>query len=146
MDLFRGGPDIPSHLATREFFELARDRMDSGGVVMMNVFDLAPDHPLLASIAATLAPAFPAIFVRSRRQMNHVVMAFPEPRTLAEVRAALERAPLPVAAIARDVARDVRPLSPDRGAIVLTDDRAPVEQLTRRMMESARIAGLLPSR
>ena len=146
MDLFRGGPDIPSHLATREFYELARGRLNRAGVLMVNVFDIAPGHPLLASIATTLSYAFPAIFVRTHRQMNHVVLAFGEPRSLSEVRAALDAAPLPVSEIAHEVSRDVRPFSPDRGAIVLTDDRAPVEGLTRRMMEAARTAGVLPSR
>ncbi len=144
MDLFRGGPEVPSHLATREFFELARQRLNPGGVLMVNVFDIAPGHPLLATLAATLSQAFPAIFVRTRRQMNHVVVAFAEPRSLTEVRAALDAAPLPVADIARAVSRDVRPLSADRDALVLTDDRAPVERLTQRMMEAARIAGVLP--
>jgi hypothetical protein len=146
MDLFRGGPEIPSHLATREFYELARGRLNHGGVLMVNVFDIAPGHPLLASIATTLSYAFPTMFVRSRHRMNHVVMAFGEPRSLSEVRAALDAAPLPVSEIAGEVSRDVRPFSPDREAIVLTDDRAPVERLTRRMMDAARTAGVLPSR
>jgi predicted membrane-bound spermidine synthase len=146
MDLFRGGPEIPSHLATLEFYELARSRLNHGGVLMVNVFDIAPGHPLLASITTTLSHAFPTIFVHSRQQANHVVMSFREPRNLSEVRAALDAAPLPVSEIAREVSRSVRPLSPDRAAMVLTDDRAPVERLTRRMMEAARAAGALPSR
>lgn len=76
--------------------------------------------------------------------MNHVVMAFGEPRGLAEIRGALDGAPLPVSEIALEVSRDLRPLPPDREALVLTDDRAPVERLTRQMMEAARTAGVLP--
>jgi predicted membrane-bound spermidine synthase len=146
VDLFRGGPDIPSHLATREFYELARGRLNPAGVLMVNVFDIAPGHPLLASIATTLSFAFPTVFVRTQHQMNHVVMAFAEPRSLSEVRGTLDAAPLAQSEIASEVSREVRPLSPDPGAIVLTDDRAPVEQLTRRMMDAARVAGVLPSR
>jgi hypothetical protein len=138
MDLFRGGPEIPGHLATREFYELARARLDPGGVLMINVFDLAPGHPLLASIATTLSQVFPGILVRSHNQLNHTVLAFGEPRSLPEVRRALDAAPTPVAEIAREVSRDLQPFSPDRGAIILTDDRAPVEQLTRQMMAAAR--------
>jgi len=144
MDLFRGGPDVPSHLATREFYDLARRRLNPGGVLMANVFDLAPGHPLLASVVATLSGSFPAIHARTLRGMNHVIFAFPEPRSLSEIRTALDAAPPAVSDIAREVSREVRPLSPDRGAIVLTDDRAPVEQLTRGMMQAARRAGLLP--
>jgi predicted membrane-bound spermidine synthase len=146
MDLYRGGPEIPSHLTTLEFYELARSRLNRGGVLMVNVFDIAPGHPLLGSVASTLSRAFAGVFVRSHRGTNHMVLAFDEPRSPSEVRAALERAPLPVSEIAREVAREVRPLSPEGGALVLTDDRAPVERLTRRMMEAARQAGVLPSR
>jgi hypothetical protein len=146
MDLFRGGPDIPSHLATREFFELARRRLNPEGILMLNVFDIAPGHPLLACIATTLSQSFPALFVRTLSGMNHVVLAFAEPRSLPAIRVALETAPLSVSGIAAEVSRDLRPLSPDRSALVLTDDRAPVERLTGRMMADARAAGLLPKR
>src|SRR5262249_34099669 len=64
VDLFRGGPEIPSHLATREFYALARARLNRGGVLMVNAFDIAPGHPVLASVTATVSTAFPAIFVR----------------------------------------------------------------------------------
>ncbi len=142
-DLFRGGPDIPSHLATEEFFALARRHLAPGGVLMVNVFDVAPNHPLLASVATTVAQALPTVFVRSRRGMNHLLVAFGEPRSLAEVRAALETAPREVSEIAAEISREIRPFTPGSHELVLTDDRAPIEQLTRRMMESARSAGVL---
>lgn len=145
-DLFRGGPDIPAHLVTREFFGLVRERLRPGGVAMVNVFDLAPGHPLLASVAATVSAVFPSVYVRSRDEMNHVLVAFAEARELAQVRDALATAPPAVAGIAFAFAREVRswPLPP--GALVLTDDRAPVEDLTRRMVAAAREAGGLPPR
>lgn len=145
MDLFRGGPDIPSHLTTREYFELARNRLSPRGVLMVNVFDLAPGHPLLASLVATLSPSFPSIFVRSHHDANHVLLAFGEPRDLSEVRAELDAPPPSVSEIAREVSRELRPVLSVPGALVLTDDRAPVERLTRHMMEVARAAGLLPA-
>jgi predicted membrane-bound spermidine synthase len=146
MDLFRGGPEIPSHLATREFYQLARGRLNHGGVLMVNVFDIAPAHDLLASITASLSQPFSTIFVRSRNQMNHMILAFAEPRSLSEVRRDLEAAPSSVSDVAGEVSRELRPVSPDRGGIVLTDDRAPVEELTREMMAAARTEGLLPQR
>jgi predicted membrane-bound spermidine synthase len=144
MDLFRGGPEIPSHLATGEFYALARGRLNPGGVLMVNVFDIGPAHRLLASTTASLSSSFPSMFVRSRGQMNHTVLAFAEPRGLAEVRRDLDGAPSAVSDVAREISRELRPVSPDSGGIVLTDDRAPVEELTRQMMAAARTAGLLP--
>ncbi len=145
-DLFRGGPDIPSHLATVEFYELARGHLRPGGVLMVNVFDVAPGHPLLSSVAATLARVFPSVFVRTRNEMNHMLLAFAEARSLSNVRAALGAAPPAVSEIAREVSRDVRTPSYAPDAAVLTDDRAPVELLTGRMMQAARVAGTLPPR
>jgi len=145
MDLFRGGPDIPSHLATLEFYELARSRLNPGGVLMVNVFDLAPSHPLLASVATTLSYAFSGVYVRSLKEMNHIIIAFDERRSLAQVQASLAAAPAQVSEIAREFTQSLRQLSPDSGSQVLTDDRAPVEGLTRRMMAEARSAGLLPA-
>jgi hypothetical protein len=78
--------------------------------------------------------------------MNHVVLAFVEPRSLPAIRVALETAPPSVSGIASEVSRDLRPLFPDHAALVLTDDRAPVERLTGRMMADARAAGLIPPR
>jgi hypothetical protein len=145
-DLFRGGPDIPSHLATVEFYELARGHLRPGGVLMVNVFDAAPGHPLLSSVAATLARVLPSVFVRTRNEMNHVLVAFAEARSLSDVRAALDAAPPAVSEIAREVSREVRTPSYGPDTIVLTDDRAPVELLTGRMMQAARAAGMLPRR
>jgi hypothetical protein len=145
-DLFRGGPDIPSHLATVEFFELVRAHLRPGGVLMVNAFDLAPEHPLLASVAATLARTFPSVFVRSRRGMNHLLLAFAATRSLSEVRAALEAAPSAIADVAREAAAELRPPSYGPATAVLTDDRAPVEELTSRMMQAARAARTLPLR
>lgn len=145
-DLFRGGPDIPSHLATVEFFELARRHLRPGGVLMVNVFDLAPGHPLLASVAATLGRVFPSVFVRTRREMNHLLLACAEARSLDDLRTAVAAAPPAVSDVARELSRDVRPSPYRPEATVLTDDRAPIEQLTRRMMQEARVAGLLPPR
>jgi predicted membrane-bound spermidine synthase len=142
-DLFRGGPDIPSHLVTEEFFGLVRRRLRPGGVAMVNVFDVAPEHPVLVSVAATLARVFPSVFVRSRSGMNHVLVAFAEARGESEVHAALAPAPKAAADVAADFSRELRPLPAVPDALVLTDDRAPIEALTRRMMADARAAGVL---
>ena len=141
MDLFRGGPDIPSHLATLEFYELARSRLNRGGVLMVNVFDLAPGHPLLASIATTLVQAFPTLFVRSSNEMNHMVLAFGDRGASPRFGRSRRRAAA-VSEIARDVSRDLQHVVARSGRRRLTDDRAPIERLTRRMMASAGAAGL----
>jgi hypothetical protein len=97
-------------------------------------------------VTATLARVLPSVFVRTRNEMNHVLVAFAEVRSLSDVRAALDAAPPAVSEIAREVSREVRTPSYGPDTIVLTDDRAPVELLTGRMMQAARAAGIVPQR
>jgi hypothetical protein len=73
-----------------------------------------------------------------------VLLAFAEARSLAAVREALDAAPPAVSELAREVSRNVRPASYGPATTVLTDDRAPVEELTRQMMQAARVARLRP--
>ncbi len=143
-DLFRGGPEIPAHLVTVEFYALIRSHLARGGVFMLNVFDLAPGRALLRSVAATLARVFPAVLVRSR-EGNHLLLAFAEPRTAGEAQARL-LAPVgssTVTEIASEVAGALAPMA-WAGGEVLTDDRAPIERLTRAMLSEARAARVLP--
>ncbi len=49
---------VPAHLASREFFELARRRLEPGGVVACNVGALRLDDPVLRAIGTTMAAVF----------------------------------------------------------------------------------------
>jgi len=93
-----------------------------------------------------LGRVFPTVHVRSRNEMNHLLLAFAEERSLSDLQAALDAAPSAVADIAREVSRAVGPATYGQNATVFTDDRAPVERLTGRMMQTARAAGMLPER
>jgi len=52
---------IPPHLVTREFFELARNRLGKDGIIIMNVVDAAETNLLTQSIAATMRAVFPMV-------------------------------------------------------------------------------------
>lgn len=49
---------IPSHLASREFFSAARERLEPGGVIACNVGALRPADPVLQAIGATMLAVF----------------------------------------------------------------------------------------
>lgn len=49
---------IPAHLASREFFAAARERLEPGGVIACNVGALRPADPVLQAIGATLVAVF----------------------------------------------------------------------------------------
>jgi MFS family permease len=50
---------VPYHLLTREYFALARSRLRTGGVLLMNIVDQWPGSRLVASILGTLQQEFP---------------------------------------------------------------------------------------
>ena len=60
LDAYRQ-PYIPFYLATREFFELARDRLAPGGVVIVNVGHPEGSSELERVIGRTMAEAFPVV-------------------------------------------------------------------------------------
>ena len=107
---------------------------------MMNVFDANPKKELLLSTGATLRRVFPSVAVLAREDGNHIVLAFPRERSVPWVRDRLQHAdgsPV-VKQLARDAAHAIVDLVPPPEAPVFTDDHAPVEAMTRRMMAKYR--------
>ncbi|MBL8748299.1 MAG: fused MFS/spermidine synthase [Planctomycetes bacterium] len=49
---------VPAHLASREFFTAAKERLFDGGVLVCNVGALERDDPVLRAMGATLATVF----------------------------------------------------------------------------------------
>ena len=125
---------------TAEFFRLVRTRMAEGGLLMMNLLDVSRRRELLLSTVATLKGIFPSVFVFPRPYGNHILLAFPRPwlaRSIHERLGGLE-AMGPVGRLAQEAARDITELIPPAGTLVFTDDRAPVEEITRRMLAEYR--------
>lgn len=140
VDLYHGGPYVPFYLVTVEFFELVRSHLSEEGLLLMNVFDADPKKELLLSTGATLRRVFPSVAVLAREDGNHIVLAFPRERSVPWVRDRLQHAdgsPV-VKQLARDAAHAIVDLVPPPEAPVFTDDHAPVEAMTRRMMAKYR--------
>lgn len=136
----RYGSQIPHHLTTREFFELAREHLTEDGVLAYNVITtLSGSVDMPTALTRTLQAVFPQVYCFRASESQNVVLLATRARTrmtLAEYqqrlaalqarslqppRGLLERARLfrtePPAAVAR--------------ARVLADDFAPVEGLER---------------
>lgn len=136
VDLYHGGPYVPFYLATDEFYGEVAARLAPGGVLMLNVFDLGTPPDLLHAVAATLGRHFPTLLVLDRPGGNHTVFAFPRKLSLSAARRTLvegEQRERKVRTMAERATRALRVLDPPEGAEAFTDDRAPVEELTRRM-------------
>jgi predicted membrane-bound spermidine synthase len=136
VDLYQGGPYIPFYLITEEFFEQVRARIAEDGLLMMNVYDTSKSHELLMATGATLKRVFLSVEVISRVDGNHMVLAFVREKTLAQVRERLGHLGGDQAfqELAKGAAASIVDLIPPQGTPVFTDDHAPVEEMTRRML------------
>jgi spermidine synthase len=124
LDTYRQ-PYIPFYLTTREFFELARQRLNPGGMIIINVGHPDDSDALEKVLSATLRAAFPYVARDPIEPTNSLVMASSRPLT----GAALTRAPPPgeLRTLADRAARRIG--DGLRGGSVYTDDKAPVEWL-----------------
>ena len=121
-------PYVPFYLATREFFALARERLRPGGLIALNVATVPEDRRLVRALAGTLAREFPQVRVWPVLRFNHIVVGLTRP----------VRAPrVPAQRVLRPLGRLLRtqlsaPVPAARRP--WTDDRAPVEWITDRMI------------
>jgi spermidine synthase len=120
-------PYIPFYLATREFFELARERLAPGGTVILNVGHPEDSDELERVLGETMATAFPVVRRYPIESTNTLLLAGEEPLggDLLCRRAATLVPPL--RSLALDAAATLAPRL--TGGEVYTDDRAPVEWL-----------------
>jgi spermidine synthase len=125
-------PYVPFYLATQEFFRLVRDHLRPGGVVALNVAAVPGDRRLTRAIGSTLRSVFPSVWAWPALEFNDLLLATRAPVTRAVLLRRARSTPprlrslLPL--LDRELAR-VRRTEP-----ALTDDRAPVEWLTDRML------------
>jgi spermidine synthase len=124
-------PYIPFYLATKEFFELVRDRLAPGGVVVVNVGHPEGSDEFERVLGRTMAAVFPSVLRDPAEQTNTLLLGSEAPASAAALaRAARTRMHGNLSDLALiDAARLAPPLP---GGHVYTDDRAPVEWLIDR--------------
>jgi spermidine synthase len=125
-------PYIPFYLATEEFFSLVRDHLEPGGVMALNVAAVPGDDRLSEAIGTTVLAAFPQAWRWRALRFNELLLAFDRPADRAELVAAAATVPAPVVSLVPLFEDELEPIV-SHGS-VLTDDRAPVEWLTDRMI------------
>jgi spermidine synthase len=123
-------PYIPFYLATREFFELVRDRLAPGGVVIVNAGHPEDNDDLEQVLGRTMSDVFPSLLRDPIENTNTLLVASEAPVSAARLRAAIPELPAGLRALARREAAGLEPRLP--GGSVYTDDRAPVEWLIDR--------------
>jgi spermidine synthase len=128
LDAYRQ-PYIPFYLATREFFELARDRLAPGGLVIVNVGHPEGSNELERVIGRTMAEAFPVV-LRDPIEDENTLLIGGERGSGEQLREAAAGLVPELQTIARTEAARLEPALD--GGEVYTDDRAPVEWLVDR--------------
>jgi len=121
-------PYIPFYLATREFFELARDRLNPGGVVLVNAGHPEGNDDLERVLGATMDEVFGTVLRDPAEPTNTLLIGTDRPGAGARRLRQAARAIHPdLQPRATDAANRLAPRLP--GGRVYTDDRAPVEWL-----------------
>ncbi len=120
-------PYIPFYLATREFFELTRERLAPGGLTIVNVGHPKGARELERVLGRTMAAAFPRVLRYPIEDTNTLLVAGEGSFSGERLAANLASLPRALRSQAREAARKLTPRLP--GGEVYTDDRAPVEWL-----------------
>jgi hypothetical protein len=123
-------PYIPFYLATKEFFELARDRLAPGGVVIVNAGHPEGNDDLETVLGATLAEVFPTVLRDPIEDTNTLLLATEAPASGDRLAEAVPDLPDDLRVVAASSSERIEPRLP--GGDVYTDDKAPVEWLIDR--------------
>jgi len=136
----RYGSSIPQHLATKEFFELARDHLGTNGLVAYNVIGSvnAWRSDVVGAIYRTMKAVFPQVYVFPARTSGNVVLVATKAAGRADISGLRKRA-----FMLRESGRirltsfqqrleSLNPNAPQSAlrSPILTDDFAPIEGLS----------------
>jgi spermidine synthase len=123
-------PYIPFYLTTREFFRLVADRLEPGGVAIVNVGHLRGHDELEKVLSATMAEVFPTVIRDPSEPTNTQILGTQSSGAERRIERAIPRLPSSLRGLARATADRLSPAL--EGGSVYTDDRAPVEWLIDR--------------
>jgi spermidine synthase len=132
-------PYIPPHMTTREFFQEVKDHLSPTGVMVINVGRSTDDRQLIDALSKTIHAVFPSIYVMDiPNTFNSIIYATVQPthaqNLLDNLKALIQKGggnPLLVDSMTSAVTH----LAPViESGQVFTDDKAPIEWITNRMV------------
>jgi spermidine synthase len=130
-------PYIPFQLTTLEFFQEVRAHLSRHGVICLNAGHTRSDFRLIQAFVNTMRRVFPSVYTFNvPNTFNTEIMATVQPTSIATLQANLAAAPPGslLGAVAQEAVPQARVALAERGGIVFTDDRAPVEQLIDQLL------------
>jgi predicted membrane-bound spermidine synthase len=125
-------PYVPFYLATREFFRLVRQHLAPDGIVVLNVATVPGDDRLADGVGGTLALELPQVLSWPALRFNTFLVGLEHALPKDEIARRLSLGPRALAPLRRLLRRDARPVR--AAGSPWTDDRAPVEWATDRML------------
>ena len=125
-------PYVPFYLATREFFRLARERLAPGGILALNIASVPGDASLLEGISGTLTHEFDWVLVWPALRFNKILIGFDDP-TAALGAEIVANGPSELRPLRELFLSQALPVT-RKAKRPWTDDRAPVEWVTDRMI------------
>jgi spermidine synthase len=120
-------PYIPFYLATREFFELAKERLTPGGVIFVNAGHPEGNDDLEKVLGATMDDVFGTVLRDPAEDTNTLLIGTDARASADQLRAAIPSLPVELQPRATEAAARIGPRLP--GGRVYTDDLSPVEWL-----------------
>ncbi len=127
IDLYNG-IEPPVHTLTKEFFQLASNRLKRNGVIEMNVVSAEEDNELIHAIGNTVCTVFPSVF--TLRHGNTLMVATKEQTTLRQIKEKILASQVPeLNTINLNAAQKIKEFNCDSSKKPLTDDLAPIEAL-----------------
>ncbi len=135
VDVYRDELYIPFHLATKEFFELVKSRLEPNGSMMMNIAAVSSDSELLTLIKNTVTDVFPFTYeLREENSYNSLIFAFMEKPDLSAV--SLDQFSLELQSLISKILRGITLIAHNPSGEIATDNRSPIEFLTEKMVLS----------
>jgi len=125
---------IPWTLTTREFWNLAKDRLTDNGLVAINVNSTSEKSDLLKFITNTLASVFENTYLTPIKDngFNYIISASKNPLDFSSLPKMINEPGLKKLSLT--YADDTQKIKFDKSKLILTDDRAPIEFLTDSML------------
>lgn len=129
IDAFLRPLEIPFYLTTREYFAAVAAHMEDGGVAVANVVS-PPGTRFVRRLTATLRTSFPSVFVGTFHE-HQMIVAVKGRMGREEMAARLkQKAPEELKWVADWAGQNLFEAREEPGDAPLTDDNAPIEQLT----------------
>jgi spermidine synthase len=126
---------IPWTMTTKEFWEDSKDAMKESGILALNVNTTALDSPLFKTISNTIASVFDytyAVPLPQEGAYNYIILASPNEIDFNALQST--NLPYPVNELSEYLSAHWTAINYDPSIELLTNDRAPIELMTEKMI------------